>query len=134
MNAPSPIALAGRIPPAPVLAILSRYRREDIEAFIAVAIDLLDLSDGDPDLEDATDLEDDHALSPDASAFGDGPGDALTDPGGQCDEDEINTALDNLRYQEGRRGAGCVISDGDSGVEDWPHDPEEDCDDESGRC
>jgi hypothetical protein len=124
MTSPSPIALAGRIPPAPVLAILSRYKREDIEAFIAVAIDLLDLSDGDPDCEDATDLEDDHSLSPDASAFGDGPGDALTDPGGQCDEDGINTSLVRARHG----GPGCQISDGDSGVEDWPHDAEEDVD------
>lgn len=99
MNAPSPIAVAGRIPPAPVLAILSRYRREDIEAFIAVAIDLLDLADGDADREE-------------------------DDPHGECSEDGINTSLARARHG----GPGCQISDGDSGVEDWPHDPEEDLD------
>lgn len=56
MSDPLPMnAMAGQIPPAPILAILSRYSRHEIEGFIAVAIDLLDLADGDPDLEGAHD-------------------------------------------------------------------------------
>ena len=82
--------MAGRIPPAPVLAVLSRYKREDIEAFIAIAIDLVDLADGDPDIE-----EDDHSEE--------------DDPSGQCDEDEISTS--HALALSG--AAGCLISDDD---------------------
>jgi hypothetical protein len=102
MNAPSSIAMAGRIPPAPVLAILSRYKREDIEAFIAVAIDLLDLADGDPDVEgiddDAEPVDDDTELNGDERDTGnaedeclagsflhEGPGCPIGDPGGGAD-------------------------------------------------
>lgn len=53
--------------------ILARYDRESIEAFLEVALELLDTLDGDPDLEDDDAGEDD-------------------DPGGQCDEDGVNTA------------------------------------------
>ncbi|ALR19027.1 hypothetical protein ATN00_00545 [Sphingobium baderi] len=35
-----------------VARILSRYDRERLEGFVAIAIDLMDLMDGDPDLED----------------------------------------------------------------------------------
>lgn len=48
-------AMAGRVPPAPILAILSQYSRHEIEGFIEVAIDLLDIADGDSDLEGAHD-------------------------------------------------------------------------------
>lgn len=95
MNAPSPLTLAGRIPPAPVLAILSRYKREDIEAFIAVAIDLLDLADGDPDLEPNGDQE------------------------GACDEDEISTSIGKARSIG---GPGCSIADPDESVDDGRED------------
>jgi len=43
-----------------VQRILLRYARNDretLEAFLSVAIDLLDLMDGDPDLEDSNDRE-----------------------------------------------------------------------------
>jgi hypothetical protein len=45
-------------PPAAITRVLSAFPRDQLEGFIAVAIDLLDLADGDPDREDATDLED----------------------------------------------------------------------------
>ncbi|OJY68608.1 MAG: hypothetical protein BGP16_05005 [Sphingobium sp. 66-54] len=35
-----------------VAAILARYDRASLEAFLSVAIDLLDAMDGDPDVED----------------------------------------------------------------------------------
>lgn len=93
MTAPTLISpMAREIPPAPVLAILSRYRREDIEAFVAIAIDLMDLADGDPDIENATDAEDE-GITAAALAFTDGPGCMVSDPDygvddGCEDEDE----------------------------------------------
>lgn len=45
-------------PPAAVSRVLSRYDRDQLAAFITVAIDLLDLTDGDTDLE-TEGLEDD---------------------------------------------------------------------------
>lgn len=67
-----------------VAAILGRFDRQTLEAFMTVAVELIDIADGDPDLENATDLEDDHALSPLALGFdtGRGPGCAV------CDTDE----------------------------------------------
>jgi hypothetical protein len=67
-----------------VVRILDRYERPKIEAFLAIAIDLLDTFDGDADAED-------------------------DDPAGQCDEDGINTDLE--RAFSG--SPGCVISDDD---------------------
>lgn len=55
-----PVTLPGTIPPMPAVArILSRYDRGKLAAFVAVAIDLLDVLDGDPDREDGGDLEPD---------------------------------------------------------------------------
>ena len=46
------VTLPGTIPPMPAVArILGRYDRSQVEAVIAVAIDLLDVFDGEPDLE-----------------------------------------------------------------------------------
>ncbi|MCO5794016.1 MAG: hypothetical protein HEQ21_14435 [Blastomonas sp.] len=44
--------------PAAVMRVLSRYDRPRLAAFVSVAIDLMDLMDGDPDLEDNHDRED----------------------------------------------------------------------------
>lgn len=41
----------GAVPMPAVTAILSRYDRSQLEAFISFAIDLIDLADGDSDLE-----------------------------------------------------------------------------------
>ncbi|WP_150291666.1 hypothetical protein [Sphingobium estronivorans] len=38
-------------PPAAISRILSRYSRDELSGFIEIAIGLLDLADGDPDLE-----------------------------------------------------------------------------------
>lgn len=48
-----------------VARILSRYDRESLEAFLEVALELLDTMDGNPDLEDGGDNE------PDGDAQGD---------------------------------------------------------------
>lgn len=105
MNAPVAIsAMASKVPPAPVLAVLSRYRREDIESFVAIAIDLLDLADGDPDAE-----IDDHPEE--------------DDPHGQCDEDGINTAFSTVAATSDG-GAGCILSD-PGGCEHDGREPDE---------
>lgn len=80
MSAPVPInTMAETVAPAPVLRILSGHTRAELEGFIAVAIDLLDLADGDPDSENATDAEDE-GITPAALAFTDGPGCMVSDP------------------------------------------------------
>ncbi len=40
-------------PPAAISRILSTFSRDHLEGFIAVALDLLDLADGDPDFQQA---------------------------------------------------------------------------------
>ncbi|QNG45010.1 hypothetical protein [Sphingobium yanoikuyae] len=44
-------------PPAAISRILSRFSREELEGFVAIAIDLMDVADGNPDLEDGGDNE-----------------------------------------------------------------------------
>lgn len=101
MNAPTAIsAMARQVPPAPVLQVLSRYRREDIEAFVAIAIDLMDLADGDPDIENATDAEDE-GITAAALEFTDGPGCIIADTDfavddQPCDNDDDSEAEDCL--------------------------------------
>ena len=77
--------------PAPaVMAILARFDRQTLEAFLTVAVDLLDLADGDPDMEETGD-EQDGSLAEDEPAarfaeMGNGPGCDVSDPGG-CEHD-----------------------------------------------
>ena len=123
MNAPTAIsAMARQVPPAPVLQVLSRYRREDIEAFVAIAIDLMDLADGDPDIENATDAEDE-GITDEALAYTDGPGCLISDDAGIADEDGVNMPS---AYAHADKGAGCTISDPDFAVDDRGCDPETD--------
>lgn len=106
-------------PPMPaVAAILSRYDRNQLAMFITVAIDLMDLADGDPDVEvedrggetmpvpadfadplpdddvgdpdlEETDAEDSFVLSTNALRLGRGPGCEVSDAGGAaCGEDD----------------------------------------------
>lgn len=70
-----------------VARILGRFDRQTLEAFLTVAVDLLDITDGDPDLENATDLEDDHALSPQATGYDTAPGCPASDTGELDDDD-----------------------------------------------
>lgn len=111
-----PVTLIPGLPGvAPVMRVLSRFDRQQLEAAAEVLIALMDLQDGDPDLE-VTDAEDDFA-----NLRGDGmPGCPLADaaevddepeeddPQGACDEDEISTSLANRAWQD---GPGCPISD-----------------------
>ena len=45
------------MPPAAISNILARFDRGQLEGFVSVAIDLMDLLDGDADLEDGNDQE-----------------------------------------------------------------------------
>ena len=78
---------------APSIArVLTGFDREQLSAFIAIGIELVDAMDGDPDLEDEDpDLEED-------------------DPAGVHDEDGINMLLSNGSWQQGN-GPGCPIAD-----------------------
>jgi hypothetical protein len=74
-------------PPAAVTRVLATFDRNQLEGFIAVAIDLLDLADGDPDLEPNGDELDGSLGEDDFHAqFGFGPGCPVADPGG-CEHD-----------------------------------------------
>lgn len=101
---------AAMAPPAAVMRVLERFQRGELEGFIAVAIDLLDTLSGDPEAEDAIDLEDDFAFSQNAQLYLlDGPGCPISDPSAQCDEDELSTDLGRVWDH----GPGCMISDND---------------------
>ena len=81
----------------------------------------LDELEGDPDLEDATDGEDEFALSPNAMEWASretrGPGCEISDPDTGVDDDgEADTAEDSFHIPGhylnlGRNGPGCSISD-----------------------
>ncbi len=99
-------------PPPAVTRILTRYSRSQIEAFIEVALALLDTIDGDADLEDATDLEDDFALTRYATE-NDGPGCNISDPDfGVDDEGE---GIDEREQDWGDYDNPIPISGGGSG-------------------
>lgn len=90
LPAAAPVATIG-IPVLPnVTRILARFQRPQIEAFITIAIDLLDTIDGDSEVE-ANGDETDHMGSEDdynpASHRFDGPGCPLSDPGEDNDSD-----------------------------------------------
>ena len=93
-----PVTLPGTIPPMPAVArILSRYDRPKMEACIAVALDLLDVLDGDADAElngdeaDGSGAEDD--FCPQNANWKGAPGCPISDPDMAADDigcDDIN--------------------------------------------
>lgn len=96
MSSPSLAPIAGGVIDADLLRALAATNRRALEHFIAVAIDVLDALDGDPDLEE-------------------------DDPSGQADEDGINTVIPiNALNVRSLAGAGCLISDDDM---DEAHEP-----------
>ena len=115
--------------PMPAVAkILSRYDRSQLEDFISVAIGLLDVADGDPDLE-----TDDSDYEPDDDAKGDPSwtewhtrGRRKADPGihdrhgrsmhEDAEDDDPAGEYDEDAYTGTRprgHGPGCIISDSD---------------------
>lgn len=133
--------------PLPPYSLAGRHK--EIAAAIETLIDVLDLIDGDPDVElngDEHDSDGDekgdqawiewgamrgsqkggpNILAGHEDDEDDDPGEE-DDPSGQADEDGINTAYDLIRYTEGASGPGCTISDpGGGNVTDECHDPDE---------
>lgn len=85
---------------------LAAYNLEQLKEAAQILHDIMDEREGDPDLEDATDLEDDfsiYTLDLDAGA-----GCPISDPSAQCDEDELDTGMEATRC-----GPGCLIADND---------------------
>lgn len=150
----APVTLPGTIPPMPAVArILARYDRDKLEAFIAIAIDLADTLDGDPEAEEEP-LEDgfvahdpafaDMVADNEAGAYLEWESMAARTrrtrttcqvPG---QEDDETTGAEDDWHPEGGNfaqssagqhvtgGAGCLISDTDLAVDDGPVDG--DCD------
>ena len=84
MNAP---ATFPTVAPMPAVArILARFEREQLAGFIAIAIDLLDTFDGDPEDYEG-DTEDAFALSQQALGYDAGPGCERSDTGEDDDQD-----------------------------------------------
>jgi hypothetical protein len=130
-------------PPAAVSRVLRTFGRAELEGFIAVAIDLLDLADGNPDAEEET-LEDAFVEHHPTNAlyFADSEGGAYIEwhtiparfrrtrttcrtPGQE--DDETTGAEDDFHPERGYfrsplKGAGCPISDPDEAVDDKPCD------------
>ena len=126
-----------QIPPMPAVArILARFERNQLAGFIAVALDLLDTIDGDPEAEDNADQE---------ATDGDGSDQAWVewtsmraaqkrghnllageeddeedDPhGGEIDEDAPGFTKRDLALANALgSGAGCAISDPGGGQHD----------------
>jgi hypothetical protein len=95
-----------QVPPAAITRVLATFERSQLEGFVAVAIDLMDLDDGNSDVE--------------------ANGDELD---GTNAEDEIG----NNHFAHVDAGAGCPISDPDSAVDDSPCDePFQDLEPEEG--
>ncbi len=88
------VSRANNIPVQPISIshILSRFDRTQLEGFVAIAIDLMDLADGDADIE--------------------ANGDELD---GTAGEDDF------YPHSNWRGEPGCPISDPDKGVDDEPH-------------
>lgn len=82
-------------PPAAISRVLATFSRKDLAGFIAVAIDLLDLAEGDQDVESNGDELDGNAAEddfwPHSPWFG-GAGCEVSDPGGGNVTDEPHDA------------------------------------------
>lgn len=109
-------------PPMPAVSrILARFDREQVEAFIEVAIAAMDLFDGDADVElngdefDYSGGEDDFCLHNVPHGLS-GPGCPISDPDkGVDDEGEITRAEDDF-CTHSPSGPGCPVAD--SGIVD----------------
>lgn len=108
-------------PAAAVSRVLATFDRQQLEGFIAIAIDLLDLADGDPDMED-----DDRA----GETIG-----VKDDPDVPPEEEEGDPDLEQTMdeddwYDHPANGPGCPVSDPGGACE---HEDDEE-DDDPGQC
>ena len=99
------VTLPGAMPAMPAVSrILARYDRSKVEAFVSVAIDLLDVLDGDSDLEPSGD-EQDGSFAEDEEAArlaraGDGPGCIVADPDAAVDDGGCDDINDDREQEE----------------------------------
>lgn len=106
----APVVLPFPTAPAmPAVArILARYDRDKLEAFIAVAIDLLDTLDPNPDAEpngdelDGSNAEDDYGGAANAGLWG-GPGCPISDPDAAIDDSACDEPWQDLEPEESGR-------------------------------
>lgn len=94
---------------AQAAAVMAQFDRDKIASAVEVLVNLLDVLDGDPDLEGEC-SEDEISRCDDIGrpVRADGPGCEIADPSGQHDEDGINTLFS---FED--TGPGCLISDSD---------------------
>lgn len=94
-------------PIAKVARVLAHFDREQLGIAIEIMVAMLDVADGEPDAEDATDLEDDFELSPIGQNFADrGAGCSISD------RDEVSATEWHTRRAHDRPGPGLVGKDG----------------------
>jgi hypothetical protein len=98
----------GFAPMPAVAAILSRYERAQIAGFIEIAIGLLDVMDGDADLE-ADDRGGETLAVPEG--LDEPEKDDRVDPDLEETDTEDAFWLSPMAYRVDRSGAGCAISD-----------------------
>lgn len=98
------VTLLGEIPHvSAVTSVLSRFDRGKLAAFVMVAIDLIDVLDGDPDLEpagdelDGTNAEDDFNLGTRRAV---GAGCPLSDPDSAVDDTGCDDINDDREHEE----------------------------------
>ena len=143
---PAVVTMPGTLPPMPAVArILSRFDRAQLVGFIAVAIDLADAMDPDPDLEhDGDELDSDGDERGDTAwiewdkmrgAQKSGPNHLA----GQEDDEDVEGGGDDAQSEDepgfssaqrrwanlARNGAGCKISDDDHADEAEPASDDE---------
>lgn len=89
-------------PMAPaVMRILGRYDRAALVSFISVAIDLLDVVDGDPDVEaNGDELDGNRAEDEFVRHAGNGPGCPLSDPDMAVDDDRCDEPFQDMEREQ----------------------------------
>ncbi|GGC23127.1 hypothetical protein GCM10011371_08550 [Novosphingobium marinum] len=101
-------------PPAALMRVLGRFDRQQLEGFIAVAIELADLQDGDPDCEGLCD-EDEISRCTDfgLAVRSDGPGCVIGDPDRGVDDDGEETMAEDAFWHGPiiNAGPGCPVAD-----------------------
>lgn len=110
-------------PPAAISRVLATFDRQQLEGFIAVAIDLLDLADGDPDREE-DDAEDSFAFTPLALQM-------TRRVPGDITADEDDTAYVEWHTMRGAQKKGPNLL---AGHEDDEEDDAPEEDDDPGQC
>lgn len=102
-----PVEALVALPPIFYASLGIAAPRSTVELLIESMIAALDVADGEADREDATDLEDDFALTWLARGSGAGPGCKISDSGGDfANEDDPSGYRQSQPY-----GPGCPISD-----------------------